>query len=275
MLMLATDLDRTLFPNGRQPYDGSMPRLQRLLERRPDILLVYVTGRNRQETRSGMAEFAAPPPAYAVCEVGTRIYRVENGELQIDQGWADLIAARTAGWDIPEFARVLAGISGLRRQEDDHQNPFKFSLYLDQPQRDDQRVGRIRQLVTKLTPDADVVYSVDETRGIGLVDLLPRAATKAAGLEYLREHYGLSRDDVVYAGDSGNDLLPLTSGCRAILVRNAVDEVRTEALRIMDEQGGADRLYCARGAGDLNGYYVSGLLEGLLHFDLVTAEETA
>lgn len=269
MIMLATDLDRTLFPNGLQEYDNTMPRLHKLLEERKDIMPVFATGRNKQETMAGIAEFGAPWPVFAVCEVGTRIYRMQDGELLNDPAWDKHVAERTQGWDQMLFHRTLLGIQGLRLQAEEHQNPFKISYYVESPQPHDPRADEAHKLLRPLCPDADVIYSVDETNHIGLLDILPRAATKLAGLKYLWKNSGLNSDDVIYAGDSGNDLLPLTCGCRAILVRNAVDDVREIATSKMAEKNMADRLYCAKGAYGLNGNYVSGIIEGLIHFGVI------
>ncbi len=46
MRILATDLDRTLLPNGRWPADPDAIDLFNELTRRHDVLVVYVTGRN-------------------------------------------------------------------------------------------------------------------------------------------------------------------------------------------------------------------------------------
>ncbi len=275
MLILATDLDRTLFPNGLQPDDGSLPRLRRFLEARPDIILVYVTGRHARETAAGIREYAAPFPAYAVCEVGTRIYRVSNRQFRPEAAWVELVRAGAPGWNRARLDRELRKCARLRPQPAAYQNPFKISYFLEQPQPSDARVEAVRARLSVICPAARAIYSVDEPRRLGLLDILPRAAGKLAGLEYVRRIYGLALADVVYAGDSGNDLAPLASGCRSILVRNARDDVRKTLRRTLAQQGRGDRLYCARGAFGLSGYYAAGIIEGLIHFGVMPPETTA
>ena len=47
-LLLCSDLDRTLLPNGQQPESpGARERFTRFVPR-PEVNLVYVTGRHRQ-----------------------------------------------------------------------------------------------------------------------------------------------------------------------------------------------------------------------------------
>ena len=77
----------------------------------------------------------------------------------------------------------------------------------------------------------------------------------------------ISEDLAVFAGDSGNDMDALTSGLRAILVKNATEDVREEAFEILSKKQMADRLYMARGDFlGMNGNYTAGVLEGLAYF---------
>ena len=45
-LMLCSDLDRTLLPNGPQEESPEARPLLRRLAQRPDLVLAYVSGRN-------------------------------------------------------------------------------------------------------------------------------------------------------------------------------------------------------------------------------------
>jgi hypothetical protein len=76
-----------------------------------------------------------------------------------------------------------------------------------------------------------------------------------------------SEDNTVFAGDSGNDLDVLTSGLKAILVKNAMDEVRKEAIETLSARHMVHRLYFPKGNYcGMNGNYAAGVLEGLVHF---------
>ncbi len=119
-----------------------------------------------------------------------------------------------------------------------------------------------------------IVYSVDETDNIGLLDILPKYATKLTALEYLRQKLGYSKDEVVYCGDSGNDILPLTFGYKSILVRNAIPEIKKTVRQLSIQKNVIDSLHIIKeGHGSLNGYYVSGILLGLLKFGIVSEED--
>ena len=270
---LATDLDRTLFPNGKQPDDGTMPVFRRFVEEHK-IPLVFATGRHLRQIEDGITRYGAPAPDYAIAEVGTRFYRREGGKLTEDADFVRHIADHTRGWDVTAFRQALASLP-LRPQPEEHQNRFKLSYFLD----DLDRAGEVRQEAAErlgaLTPDANIVWSIDETENQGLLDVLPRRANKMEALEYLRHRLNLRKQTIVYCGDSGNDLLPLTHGYRAVLVANAIDDVRAEVEKVAREKGLLDRTYFA--AGDpgrrLSGHYVSGILEGLLHFGILCKEE--
>ncbi len=272
-LLLATDLDRTLFPNGRQPYDGSLSRLQKVLEE-TGIPLVYVTGRNLDQIREGVREYKPPMPRYAIAEVGTRIYRFDGSSFEEDASYVRQIREQTPAWDIAAFKKTLGEMPALRLQEAYNQNAFKLSYYIDDLERADALAEETEERVRAICPNVTIVYSVDETIRQGLLDVLPQKANKEEGLAFVRRKMNVTVDDTIYSGDSGNDLLPLTSGCRGILVRNATDSVRNAVRRIAVENGLVERVYVADGhLPDLNGYYASGILEGLIHFGVLRGIE--
>jgi hydroxymethylpyrimidine pyrophosphatase-like HAD family hydrolase len=87
---------------------------------------------------------------------------------------------------------------------------FKQSYYVDHERNEvilnvvDERVkGRF---------DEVIVYSFDSQTGKGLLDFLPQSATKQTALEYIAEELGIDKLEVVFCGDSGNDVFPLTAG---------------------------------------------------------------
>lgn len=70
----------------------------------------------------------------------------------------------------------------------------------------------------------------------------PSEVGSRTGTCFLLESVGYLKSRTVFAGDSGNDLPALRSGLPSVLVRNALEEVRREALRIVEERGFTDRL---------------------------------
>jgi hypothetical protein len=274
MDVVATDLDRTLLPNGKQPYDETMPLFGKLVKSY-GFPLIYVTGRNTHQIRAGIREYDPPLPRYAVAEVGTRVYEMIDGRFVEDEGYIDFIRQHTPDWDINGFRRVLSELSNLRTQEDFNQNQFKLSYYVDRLEQASDIVAEVEQRVRTVCEQINIIYSVDETIGQGLLDILPMRANKMEGLEHVRKKLAVSQDDLVFCGDSGNDLQPLTFGYRAVLVRNAIDEVREKVRRVVAEKGFPEKVYFAKGHGKLNGNYVSGVIEGMLHFGLISEDDVA
>ncbi|WP_211215666.1 HAD family hydrolase [Geopsychrobacter electrodiphilus] len=81
-LLLCTDLDRTLIPNGVQPEHPAARKLFREFCRLPEVTLIYVTGRHQLLVEQAIEEYGLPEPDYAITDVGTQIYRIEAAKWQ-------------------------------------------------------------------------------------------------------------------------------------------------------------------------------------------------
>jgi HAD superfamily hydrolase (TIGR01484 family) len=265
--MLCTDLDRTVVPNGREPESPeARPRFRRLATR-PEVTLVYVTGRHAALIRKAIEEYALPVPDYAIADVGATIYEIADGGWRTWEPWTGEIQADWKGLEHDGLAALLADIRGLRVQEPEKQGRFKLSYYAAPDTNRDPLLQTVQRRLRSKEVEAALIWSIDEMANVGLLDVLPARATKAHAIEFLRESNQVRASRTVFAGDSGNDLPALTSGLQAVLVKNARDEVREEARRIVESRGIADRLYLATGGFHLmNGNYAAGVLEGVAHF---------
>src|SRR5690606_34117869 len=102
----------------------------------------------------------------------------------------------------------------------------------------------------------------------GLLDVLPASASKLHAIRYLQGWLGVADAQLVFAGDSGNDMEVLVSEVNAVLVRNASPQVRDMALERSRQNGNPAALYLAQvmpGCG-MNGNYAAGVIEGVMHF---------
>ena len=114
--------------------------------------------------------------------------------------------------------------------------------------------------------DEVIVYSFDSQSGKGLLDFLPNSATKQTALEYVAAELGAVKADVVFCGDSGNDVFPLTAGFSGVLVKNADDQLVASVKQAI-EANPELRVYFAKGGfRGLSGYYTSGVIEGAYHY---------
>jgi len=268
MKILATDLDRTLLPNGSWKADDEAIELFNSLTEQQDVLVVYVTGRNLALTENAIRQYGVRYPDVLCGDVGTSIRKYSAGEWEFDDGWTSHVKTASPKWDAAAIKDMVNGIDGMREQEKEHLNQFKQSYYVEHDRKDeilkkvDQRVkGRF---------DEVIIYSFDSQDGKGLLDFLPASATKQTALEYVAAAYGAARDDVVFCGDSGNDIFPLTAGFCGVLVRNADDQLVQNVKQAMRENP-ALKVYFAKGDfKGLTGYYTSGVIEGAYHYGVLS-----
>lgn len=258
--MIATDLDRTLLPNGVQEESlGVRERFFEYVDQKGSVL-VYVTGRSKLLFEDAQQEYGIKTPEYLIGDVGTTVYVHKDEELVAHDEWAVYLADQNPNWNFAGILKHVGIIASMRLQEEDKLNPYKISYYVDTLTDRDEIVGHITEVLARMELDAEVVWSVDGDTG--LIDVLPRGATKATALQFLLTNLGIAPQDVVYAGDSGNDLLVFEALERCVLVGNAREEVRQEVLDINTKRTaeGLPEIYIA------NANYAEGILEGLEHF---------
>jgi sucrose-6F-phosphate phosphohydrolase len=267
MKILATDLDRTLLPNGSWEADEQAIDLFNELTEKQDVLVVYVTGRNLALTENAIKEYGVRYPDVLCGDVGTSIRKYVNGGWQFDEGWSAHVRHASPAWDAAALRDAVSGIEGIREQEQEHLNQFKQSYYVEHEKRDavlkqvDERVrGRF---------DEVVIYSFDSQDGKGLLDFLPASATKQTALEYVAGEFGAAKEEVVFCGDSGNDIFPLTAGFRGVLVRNADNQLVENVQKALNENPDLKAYFAKGGFRGLNGYYTSGVIEGACYYGIL------
>jgi len=109
---------------------------------------------------------------------------------------------------------------------------------------------------------ANLIWSVDEEGGVGLLNFLPANANKLHAIRFLIDKRGFLRDNTVFAENSGNDLEVLMSDIPAVLVANAENQLRSRV-----GQAEAATIYIAKGGYlGMNGNYCAGILEGVAHY---------
>ena len=264
MRILATDLDRTLLPNGRWPADPGAIDLFNELTQRHEVFVVYVTGRNLDLAERAIAEFGIRHPDVLIGDVGTSIRRYVRGRWQSHDGWDAHVAQASPRWDVQAIRAAVSGMDGLEEQEREHCGPFKQSYYVDHVR--NEAILRSLDQQVKGRFDEVIVYSFDSQSGKGLLDLLPHSATKQTALEYIAAELGAPKADVVFCGDSGNDVFPLTAGFSGVLVKNA-DEQLVASVRQAIAAKPELRVYFAKGGfRGLSGHYTSGVIEGAYHY---------
>jgi HAD superfamily hydrolase (TIGR01484 family) len=266
-VLICTDLDRTLLPNGKQPESPDARRCFARLAGCDRVTLAYVTGRHLALVEKAITNYVLPRPDYVIADVGTSLYESRAGCWHRRADWDDEFASDWGDMDHASIRLLFGDVIDLQLQEAAKQSRYKLSFYVPMYTDKHSLLGTMQQRLERHGVNASLIWSIDEPAGLVLLDVVPAAATKFHAVEFLMKRQGFTPDNTVFAGDSGNDLPVLTSMLRAVLVANAGDEVREEAAQLSAARGTADRLYMARGGFmGMNGNYSAGILEGVAHF---------
>ncbi len=201
-LVLATDLDGTFLGGSA----GQRETLYRWIDaHRARVTLIFVTGRDLPFIRTLVSEGPVPHPDYVIGDVGTTvaggpgIEPIEALEDDIAARWADAGARVRA---------LLADEPGLRPQD----TPFRYRMsYLYDP-------ASLSPDTARKVMDAgfDCLISADT-----FLDVLPRGVSKGPTLLRLLAHLGVSRDNVLVAGDTMNDWSLFETGLNGVAVGNS------------------------------------------------------
>jgi sucrose-6F-phosphate phosphohydrolase len=266
-LLLCTDLDRTLLPNGpQQESSGARDKFRRLVTQ-PGVTLAYVTGRDRRLVEDAIDEYQLPHPEYVIADVGSTIYEIQQHDWRHWDKWQQEISPDWAGKSHDQMHSLFSHSLLLKLQEESKQNTYKLSYYVPLEADHEALMSEMHSTLVKNKIRASLIWSIDELAGMGLLDVLPASANKRHAIEFMMKQLGFDLSNTIFAGDSGNDLAVLTSPIRSVIVANASSDVRDEAKRMALNLGEMDALYFAHGGFlGMNGNYSAGILEGVAHY---------
>jgi len=241
--LLVCDIDNTLI--------GDREALAELLvwldAHRDQVAFGVATGRVLERTLSVLEEWNVPRPDVLISAVGSEVH-YGGPDLVMDLNWRRTIDHR---WDTLSLRECLADVPGIRLQPARDQREFKLSYFVDRPAWPGTR--EIRKRIKEHGLAASVIFSHHE-----FLDLLPVRASKGRAIQYLARRWGFEMDNVLVAGDSGNDADMLRSGALGVVVKNHSSELRY--LR------GRERIYFAEAS------YAHGILEGIDRHEFLPAK---
>lgn len=266
-LLLCTDLDRTLLPNGPQAESKQARQRFAKLAAHPQVCLVYVTGRDRVLIQNAIGDFKIPLPDYVIADVGSSIYQIVEGDWQHWQAWQDEIGQDWQGWHHQDLQDALKGFHDLHLQPVSQQNTHKLSYYVSLPVKHQALMDSIYTQFEQHRLQINLIWSIDEQTNIGLLDILPASASKRHAIEFLMQQLGYGLQETIFAGDSGNDISVMVSPINSVLVANASTEVKQQAIQLATANEQLNSLYIAQGNYlGMNGNYSAGILEGVVHY---------
>lgn len=266
-LLLCTDLDRTLVPNGAEPESTQARKKFSQLTDLPQVTLAYVTGRHQQLVEQVIKEYQLPQPDYVIADVGSTIYKIIDHNWHYQQAWEKLINGDWQNKSANELHALLDEINELKLQDESKQNTHKLSYYAPLNTDPQQIMSAIKQKLQQQSIMANLIWSVDQQADIGLLDILPVSAGKRQAIEFLMRQLDFDYAETVFAGDSGNDICVLSSPIQSVLVANASEDVKNTAIKQAQANHQDNTLYLAKGNFmDMNGNYSAGILEGIIHY---------
>lgn len=192
------------------------------LQPETNLQFVFVTGRHYQSVCELLQTERLPEPFAIICDVGTSLYHRTPTSYQLCQSYVNHLESRVNGTTAMELATKVPSSPWIQLQESEKQSRFKLSYYCPAEQLDSERTRLADWLLEAAIP-YEPLASIDPFTGEGLLDLLPREVNKSYALHWYAEQRGWPADQIVFAGDSGNDVAALTSHFRAIVVANAND----------------------------------------------------
>ncbi len=246
--LFSSDLDGTLLgnPEATERFRAAWDALPK----RDRPLLAYNSGRLVDDMRELVDAGRLPAPDFLVGGVGTQIH--DFAKRRDLEGFTRTLAD---GWDLKRIREVFRRFPEARPQPAEFLHEFKSSWFLDAAA--PERLDAIRTALLATGLDVHLVYSSQRD-----LDVVPRAATKGGALAWLCRHLKIPLEQVVVAGDTGNDgsmfLLP---GVKGILPENAMPELLEATVGV--------RLHHSVDV------FADGVLDGLRHFGVIASRPPA
>lgn len=176
-------------------------------------ILVYNSGRLLDDMAEFVPEEGLPQPDYFIGGVGTML---SGGSAELGIGYGKVLGS---GFDRDRIAEALQKVATVTLQPERYQHAHKSSWYLHDAT--EAQIREIEQHFGENGLDVKLIYSSHRD-----LDVLPRVADKGEALRWLCDKLDIGLDEVVVAGDTGNDAsmfrLP---GVRGVMPSNAREEL--------------------------------------------------
>jgi HAD superfamily hydrolase (TIGR01484 family) len=229
-MLLASDLDGTLIATEEGQYSPEgIERFRGLFVNGGANRLAYVSGRGFELALAGVEENTLPRAEFLICDVGTSIYQFNSQDYELSSVYQSRLKEIWGSGVADEIDELVGDFPFASQQGADCQTEYKRSFFVALGEDAQSELRAVELALEERELSASVVFSVDPLSRRGLLDVLPQGVNKEFALRFLLELSGCSREEVVYAGDSGNDLAVFSSTWNAIMVSNTPQEVKDRA----------------------------------------------
>lgn len=236
--LVVTDLDNTLTGD-----DDALRELLDRLRAADHVGFGITTGRRLDDALRVIEEIGLPMPDVLDTSVGTELHYGEK--LTEDKSWRKQIGYQ---WKPDEIRKVLDEIPGLFPQKENEQSLFKVSYTLDTELAPS--IQELRRTVREAGLRAKLILSLDM-----YLDIVPVRGGSDLSMRHLLYKWGFAPEQVLVAGDSGNDEGMLKGRTLGVVVGNHSAEL--EPLRKWP------RVYFAEA------HHARGILEGIDYYQFL------
>jgi hydroxymethylpyrimidine pyrophosphatase-like HAD family hydrolase len=207
--LLAADIDGTLLGD-----EAGEALLHQFVAQEQNFTLAYITGRLRASVLELIEGGSLPRPRFICGEVGTEIFDLDDPDNLIGQGYA---AQAAQNWNLDEIYKIGLG-EGIRPQQFERGQPrFQAGFHWDASA---ESLGMFNHRFSHL----DHVYIQESYKEF--IDVFPITLGKGNAARFLQKQLGLSPEQVVIAGDSGNDRQMFETEFKGIIPVNSFDELK-------------------------------------------------
>ncbi len=236
--LIITDLDNTLTGD-----PDALGEFNELIRSHSRIGFGITTGRNVNDARQLIEKLGLPAPDVLDTSVGTQLHYGED--LTTDRSWQKQIGYR---WDPAGIRKLLDHQPGFFPQSKHEQSEFKISYKVDVTLAP--TLKEIKRIIREAGLRARVIMSLGT-----YVDVIPVRGGSDYSLRHLLFKWGFTPEQLLIAGDSGNDEGMLKGRTLGVVVGNYSPEL--EPLRKVP------RVYFARG------HHARGILEGIKFYNFL------
>lgn len=207
--VIITDIDNTLLGNidllGKL-FDWLMPRKDK-------ICFGVATGRNFKSALHILQINRVPAPDILITSVGTEIYYLHKENKFYDQSWDTHINYE---WEPDKIKDILDDLNYLKFQLD--QRKYKISYFIKNYSQE--KISEIKSALDAQACSYNLIAAEN-----WLLDILPVRASKYKAIVHFADRKNISKDDILVAGDSGNDLEMLQGFKNSVIVANHQKEL--------------------------------------------------